>query len=92
MSDELKPALSAEEWALPNGPARQHIWDHGGLEQLIAVANAALPDDSPYKITRADVEELESVAADAINAARWSERDVAPLRAIAAKIAALLPP
>ena len=49
---------------------------------IMAVANASLPDDSPYKITRADVEEIRA----APNRILWN------LMAIADKLEALLPP
>jgi hypothetical protein len=58
---------------------------------VIALANAALPDDSPYKITRADVE-----ACRAAGQRTWHDPihgeppDV--LAQLAAKLEALLPP
>jgi hypothetical protein len=64
----------------------------------IALANAALPDDSPYKITRADVEALLArphPEADMYHAGQLC-CDVAlrneRLSALAAKLEALLPP
>ena len=116
MSDELKPALSAEEWAriaiptpitAPGRSVRVEVVDAGLLigprefigrddvPALIALANAALPDDSPYKITRDDVTILDQLVCvipngvglgdDPNGARRW-------LRGFVTKLAALLPP
>jgi hypothetical protein len=60
----------------------------------IAVENAALPDDSPYKITREDVERLELLAEEDEHVhelRRWPNH-VSPWRRFANKLAALLPP
>ncbi len=79
MEDSIAPALSAEEWAFRSGIT---LGVHGSLPRMIALANAALPDDSPYKITRGDVDalRLESGPSEAF------------LFRLAAKLAALLPP
>lgn len=57
------------------------------LPKFIALANAALPDDSPNKITRADVAFLNEIAG-ALYSGAWS----GPAERLAAKLAALLPP
>ena len=62
--------------------------------QTLALANAALPDDSPYKITRADVAMLgeceirQQVGGDHTD---WDRLDDTR-QALAAKLEALLPP
>jgi hypothetical protein len=84
----IEPVLSAEEW-------REWIeWraanEPGGVdpshEVSIALANASLPDDSPYKITQTDIDLIR----ESHDPARDSH-DVA-LLALAAKLAAFLPP
>ena len=69
MTDHIEPALSAEEWA------RLQTADYLGFlmetndeildrpAQAIAVANAALPDTDPRKITREMVATLRDVTA-----------------------------
>lgn len=52
---------------------------------LMALANAALPDGDPRKLTRADVRLVEDVFGEA-----WD--DIPAYRALAAKLASLLPP
>jgi hypothetical protein len=56
-----------------------------GLAATLALANAALPDDSPYKITRADVGAILYTDPDSDEFGPVMER-------VAAKLAALLPP
>ena len=102
MSNELEPALSAEEWAditrygvvvseIDVGPF--HFGTNSSDESLLALANAALPDESPYKITPEDSRFLEQIAlAHAESGEYWQTRTAARLRAIALKLAALLPP
>ena len=115
MTDELKPALSAEEWArveaervegIENGwPPLRGVFIDGedGLfptgiiynpfapVPLIALLNAALPDDSPYKITRDDVAYVLQLATEPFyGGAAYNDKDVW-LRLVA-KLAALLPP
>jgi hypothetical protein len=54
MTDRLEPALSEEEWArVHDGTARWAVLDMAPEVQrkMIALANAALPDDDPRKIT-----------------------------------------
>ncbi len=118
MSDELKPALSAEEWA-QSGEYGQRLWtfdngvqvaipDAGGAEvnwdgavydsrmqalgdkhlAVIALLNHALPNDSPYKITRADAHDC-LVGAVFI---RQHADDGSALRRLADKLFAILPP
>lgn len=90
---EIKPALTAEEWADRRRFKEQHPnqWPApSDLLRQIATFNDLLPDDDPRKITRADVEELQ----EAVSFARYhSGDDNWPLSyALAAKLAALLPP
>ena len=59
--------------------------DRPALPALIALANAALPDDSPYKMTQQDVRCLEIAAQSALD---YGDQVIR----IAAKLAALLPP
>lgn len=80
----IEPALSAEEWKqlarnrnFMAGECEHYAFGND-FEGAMAVANAALPDDSPYKITWADF--------DALNG-RNPEAQI-----IADKIRALLPP
>jgi hypothetical protein len=89
---DITPALSAEDWreVLPNIIGSQAV-----PHQTMAIANAALPDDDPRKITRADVE---TVIAGAYAATDEFPLDPdamaleASLHRVAAKLAALLPP
>lgn len=109
MSDEITPALSAEEWAQreavrasteisaldgsvmlvdPDAPSTVVLAE--GVPALMALANAALPDGDPRKLTREDValirgERFGGFKDDA--PALWRAVD-----ALAAKLAALLPP
>ncbi len=109
---EIKPALSAEEWATDLGSAeRDGAWVYAAkgfagvvvgrddqktgvhlsedaLPALIAIANAALPDDSPYKITRDDI----GLIGYAIMALHHRPVNQAKLDSLAAKLEALLPP
>lgn len=90
---EIKPALTAEEWAEVLGspdPAHEHIYGH--------------PDDKPHRMaalclhgqpfgfTHEDVRDLE----DAASRVEYEDHMQAPLAArlddLAARIAALLPP
>ncbi len=94
MSDELKPALTPEQW---RALAISGEWRLDGENLLsmrppaivacVAMANGALPADSPYKITRADVDALRSISDQAA-----SEFHVYGLDDLAAKLSALLPP
>ena len=96
MSAKITPALTADEWRLlnfwlvgkmPGGKVRgMVVMDLPPDHQLgaMAVANACLPDDSPYKITRADVDLVRS----SVDRAGYPET----LIDLADKLAALLPP
>lgn len=57
----------------PFGAETTHVRDPGDLAAVIALANAALPDDSPYKITHDLVDFLRSAAHDA--EARYDNTD-----------------
>jgi hypothetical protein len=102
---QVPPALSAEEWqeadarrvrafvqATDDLPPhlRPEAWGHQP-QVALALANAALPDDSPYKITRADVE-----ACRAAGPRTWHDpihgEPPEVLARLAAKLEALLPP
>lgn len=95
MSDELKPVLTADEWREIRGEFAPPYWIDSNVESMsdterveaIAVLNDALPDGSPYKITRHDVELVAAMADD--NKFRAVEDE---LRTLAAKLAALRPP
>jgi len=72
------------------------VIDRAAFPQVAALSNAALPADSPYKITREDVDGLlaAAVALEA-RADKWNMLETGmreALRALAAKLAALLPP
>lgn len=102
MTDEIPPALTADEWAeirthpLPWGPSELigEYASEGEYAKALALANAALPDGDLRKITREDVVKLRSIAAD-MRAERpadtWAD-DADVLEALAAKLAAILPP
>jgi len=97
--EPIPPALTPEEWL--ESPPDRSGWDgeiyglassHSTetmterMVQIIARANHNLPNDSPYKLTQADVDALLGAAPD-------EPRSVAAqMRTLAAKIAALLPP
>lgn len=103
----LTPALTPGNWeGLTMHPffirrGKLHMWTGDGvllLEQLdgiIALANHALPDTDPRKLGWSDVEMLEDLAEDVDG--EWGIGDmkdpkVLPILALAAKLAALLPP
>lgn len=114
----IPPALSAEEWAevepLADGGYSDELYSLvspgtrlADLPKVIALANAALPDASPYKITRTDcydlatsVNHMESLAAGLedrpdLNGPAYAyalRRHANMLKTVAAKLAALLPP
>jgi hypothetical protein len=103
MTDEaraIEPALTAEEWqALPDAAAAVAVMALPSLRRqpermqiVMALANAALPDGDPRKITRAHVRMLESLRA-AINKQRKENFEgVALLDELIASLSALLPP
>lgn len=73
------------------GKYKLAIWDDAGIAGLIALANVALSDDSPYKITRADVDRLLLIAAEIRRGLAYGP-DAVDLERLARKLAALLPP
>ncbi len=111
MTKALKPALTPEQWAIlapimddvadamvheiPNAIILDDE-DINSSAAVMAIANAELPADSPYKITRADVDYLLNDVALALeNEDVWRSPDApgeSPARTLAAKISALLPP
>jgi len=65
-------------------------WDRGGIAGVMALANHALPDDDPRKITRADVENLRDEAR--AQREQYSDEHMGLwLDGLADKLAALLP-
>jgi hypothetical protein len=94
---DITPALSAEDWreVLPNIIGSQAV-----PHQTMAIANAALPDDDPRKITRVDIKMLGVVRdywePQVDDGATWEDRHAARVRdtlsGLLAKLAALLPP
>jgi hypothetical protein len=97
MTDEtraIEPALTPEEWqALPDAAAAVAVMALPSLRRqpermqiVMALANAALPDDDPRKITWEDVYALRN----------WDLLDEGKtqlyLKRLAAKLAAFLPP
>lgn len=112
MTEDVKPALTADEWASDDfgNAERSGQWVYAAngfsgivvgwknkmsgiclgediLPAVMAVANAALPDDSPCKITRDDVALIHET---------WEGdrgyMNADKLRRLSAKLAALLPP
>ena len=94
--DPIEPALTAEEWAdfarssrLARTGMLEAVLGSGQLPKVLAMANAALPDGDPRKITPQDVLDLQSMS---------NTMDYEPVMysgdidRIAAKLAALLPP
>lgn len=115
MSEPIEPALTAEDWAdvrkygvswvrAEAGPVHWGDWSDQEDAEVMAIANYALPDDSPYKITREDVAFLrvraENCWATERHAVEIFRTDVADdarraamyFDKLAAKLAALLPP
>lgn len=90
MTDKIEPALTPEEWRDTDRAMRQHVGAlperADDLAQVIALANAALPDSDPRKITREDVRACRRETND------WFEDRDEMLRGLADRIAALLPP
>jgi hypothetical protein len=68
--DKIEPALTAEEWAhamdadVRDGLAYEvcYLWGRSRPAGAIAIANAALPDSDPRKITRDEPSMLRNVA------------------------------
>jgi hypothetical protein len=95
-TEPIPPALTSERWRelRPGVSAARMTTPSADMVDEIIILNAALPDDSPYKVSGADVINLEA-AASAIDG-EWA---VAPgtddlanaLHALAAKLRALLP-
>lgn len=110
---EITPALSEEQWARSADGVEEFVWngrtfsnagmaDDEAARTVAALANAALPDDDPRKITRADVENLKQIVWELKQGVRdeppnnpdrvgkYARGDAA--FSLAAKLAALLPP
>lgn len=77
-----------------DGGVGEEVVDPDEVPKFIAFANAALPDDSPYKITHADVALLREIQVDvnSVYTLELSDEEAIRLRQLAAKLAALLPP
>lgn len=98
MADEIAPVMTTEDWQ--TDPCSWGICndDPRVLGAQIAIANNRLPDGHPRKITRADVEALSEVIADAsIYRDEMGQRGhpdpvVEQAERLYAKLAALLPP
>ena len=60
--------------------------------EAIALLNATLPAGSPYKITRKDLDVLDCAASAIRHEYGLDDEDAVDLDALAAKLAALLPP
>lgn len=99
MTDEIRPALTLEEWERiasdseyfqPSTIEDLRVLDESDLPRAVAYANNLLPDDSLYKITRADVEMLRAAAAAAGDATDFGFME--GLEQFAVKLGALLPP
>jgi hypothetical protein len=105
MADPIPPALTAEEWAAayaretdaslgfhPLHTELVQAADFGRYAQAAALANAALPDGDPRKLTHEDLEELRDLMQPGSDAALRHAETQAALGRITAKLAALLPP
>lgn len=101
MSEKIEPALSAEEWATALEPDSRdalayevtYLWGRSRPAGAIAIANTALPDSDPRKITREMVDEVRRVAS-AINpsaADADGEESVRSLARIADALESYLP-
>lgn len=89
---ETSPLVVA---AHPHGdgpPGNACITTPPQLAATIALANDALPDDSEYKITRADVQELLAIGAALDSPEVTMSEEGWYVQRLAAKLAALLPP
>jgi len=87
------PGRHTAEWR--NTLARDLIENTGtiiGREQTVVVAHSLLPADSPCKITRADILDLESAASSLAREFGEDDEDALAAARIAAKLAAILPP
>lgn len=93
-----KPALTPDEWhrmgarqiSLSIGRGERETFAAGALPAMMALSNAALPLDSPYKITLADVTMLRRHAIAMERPDAWDAG--APFARLADKLAALLQP
>jgi hypothetical protein len=93
-TDEIKPAIEAEDLRDMDHARLSHgISDDATIaHRQMALANSALPDDDPRKITRADVDHIEWTVEQMRKLNPISIDDEAKLSRIADKLAALLPP
>lgn len=75
--------------AMRDSEAEWHYrFDGDKLPMLIALANAALPDGHPGKITRADAEAAHAIAT---NSGSWTDENRDIVERLAAKLFAVLP-
>lgn len=109
MTDAIRPALTPEEWEeYGNDPVYCLRYEAGNCEyddgvpyrvRCVALANHALPDGHPNKLTRADVQALRRSRVFEIDPSQVFDGAVSVdregterLRSLAARIEALLPP
>jgi hypothetical protein len=91
---DITPALTLHQWQEimyygVDGATNDGTTTADDRHYAMAIANAALPDDDPRKITRGDVDAVD----EATTFLPEQMHDlVAILRATVAKLAALLPP
>lgn len=94
MSEQIPPAMSTAAWKEYRAdPRYKHEWlmTDVSLAQTMALANAELPEDDSHKFTREDVTALNAAVAR-LNSNEWVIGLDLPLRGLADRIAALLPP
>jgi len=91
----MRPALTEREWAKVQGAQLAVVKCHVTPDEIhrqVALANHALPEGDARKITREDVEVLESVATLVEDLKYFESGRPHLVRALAAKLNALLPP
>lgn len=93
MTDDIRPALTPEEWEAfgrsPDGWPKLPRYAHADDGPwLMACANHALPDGHPNKFTREDVKALRVVQMQF----SMADDEWKVLESLAARIEALLPP
>jgi len=94
MTDKIAPALTPEQW---EQSATASFVSTLSSAALIALANAALPDGDPRKITWAMVDALLCVVQQDTDAQRWGPFDgeiegAAGCQRLADALASYLPP
>ena len=104
MTDHIEPALTPDllSWlnsdpddvriSLERGADQTSFFLKGDLARLIALANAALPDDEPRKITRETIVALDWVLEQAGCTGDYTHSVADKLRPIRDALASYLPP